>query len=134
VFFFLITSTPYLADLSNTDGGTLRQATHDSVTTYEREELLRDWEFFVKPRPATTMEHDAYSTPRPDGRVTELEDEVARLKSQLARAKGINDVMWESLTQTAAAQGKELAAPDQVFDSHEDAADVRERKRGKTKA
>jgi hypothetical protein len=43
----------------------------------------------------------------PDGRVTELEDEVARLKSQLARAKGINDVMWETLTQTAAAQGKE---------------------------
>ncbi|KAH9014165.1 WD40 repeat-like protein [Lactarius deliciosus] len=92
-----------------------RHSTHESVTTYSREELLRDWEFFVKPRSATTT----------------LEDEVARLKSQLARAKGINDVMWETLTQTAAAQGKELAAPDQA---HEDAADERERKRGKTKA
>lgn len=78
------------------------------------------------------MENDALSAaPRLDGRVTELEDEVARLKSQLARAKGINDVMWETLT---AAQGKELAAPGQVSDSNEDAPDGRERKRGKTKA
>ena len=80
------------------------------------------------------MEPGVHSTPRPDGRVTELEDEVARLRSQLARAKGINDVMWETFTQTAAAEEKELVAPDQVFDSREDAADVRERKRGKTKA
>lgn len=109
-----------------------RNSTHESVTTYSREELLRDWEFFVKPTP--TVENDALSAPPLDGRVTELEDEVARLKSQLARAKGINDVMWETLTQTAAAQGKELAAPDQVPESHEDAADERERKRGKTKA
>jgi pre-rRNA-processing protein IPI3 len=112
----------------------LRQITHESVTTYTREELLRDWEFFVKPRPTTSVEHGALSTPRSDGRVTELEDEVARLKSQLARAKGINDVMWEKLTQTAASQGKELATPDQVPDSHEDAAGARERKRGKTNA
>lgn len=107
----------------------------ESVTTYSREELLRDWEFFVKSKPNTAVENDAVSAaPRPDGRVTELEDEVARLKSQLARAKGINDVMWETLTQTVAAQGKELGAPDQVPDSHEDAADGRERKRGKAKA
>ena len=132
VFFFWLLYRP--AGLSNTYGGTLRQITHDSVTTYEREELLRDWEFFVKPRTATTVEYDTLSTPRPDGRVTELEDEVARLRSQLARAKGINDVMWETFTQTAAAEEKELVAPDQVFDSREDAADVRERKRGKTKA
>ncbi|KAH9000358.1 WD40 repeat-like protein [Lactarius akahatsu] len=112
-----------------------RNSTHESVTTYSREELLRDWEFFVKPRLTTpTVENDALSAPPLDGRVTELADEVARLKSQLARAKGINDVMWETLTQTAAAQGKELAAPDQAHDSHEDAADERERKRGKTKA
>ena len=110
----------------------LRQSTHDSVTTYSREELLRDWEFFVKSRPNASVENGALSAaPQLDGRVTELEDEVARLKSQLARAKGINDVMWETLT---AAQGKELAAPGQVSDSNEDAPDGRERKRGKTKA
>jgi pre-rRNA-processing protein IPI3 len=111
-----------------------RNSTHESVTTYSREELLRDWEFFVKSGP-TASENDALSAaPRLDGRVTELEDEVARLKSQLSRAKGINDVMWETLTQNVAAQGKEMAGPDQVTDSHNDAADGRERKRGKTKA
>jgi len=106
--------------------------THESVTAYPREELLRDWEYFVQPRPAA--ENDALPAARPDGRLAELEDEVAGLKSQLARAKGINDVMWETLTQTAAAQGKELAAPAQVPNLHEDAADARERKRGKTNA
>jgi hypothetical protein len=59
---------------------------------------------------------------------------VARLKEQLARAKGINDVMWETLMQSAAAQGKEvMAALDEVPDSHED-TNGRERKRGRTKA
>jgi len=67
--------------------------------------------------------------------MAELEDEVARLKSQLARAKGMNDVMWETLMQSVAEQGKEMAAPDQIpaADSHED-TNGRERKRGKTKA
>ncbi|KAH9995534.1 WD40-repeat-containing domain protein [Russula vinacea] len=52
--------------------------THDSVTTYPREELLRDWEFFVHPRsgPAAEHENDALPAARPDGRTTELEDEV----------------------------------------------------------
>ena len=70
---------------------------------------------------------------RPDGRTAELEDEVARLKTQLARAKGINDVMWETLMQSVAAQGKEMPAPDQIPDSHED-TDGRRRKRGKARA
>jgi pre-rRNA-processing protein IPI3 len=110
----------------------LRQVTHESVTAYPREELLRDWEFFVRPRPAADG-GDALPAVQADGRVTGLEEEVARLKTQLARAKGINDVMWETLVQNMAAQGKELAAPDHVPDSQED-AEVRERKRGKTKA
>jgi pre-rRNA-processing protein IPI3 len=114
----------------------LRQGTtHESVAAYPREELLRDWEYFVQPRPAAASENGA--TPaetRPDGRMAELEDEVARLKSQLARAKGMNDVMWETLMQSVAAQGKEMAAPDHIpADSHED-TNGRERKRGKTKA
>jgi len=104
----------------------------ESVTAYSREELLRDWEFFVRPGPAADRA-DALPAAQVDGRVTGLEDEVARLKTQLARAKGINDVMWETLVQNMAAHGKELAAPDQVPDSQED-ADRRERKRGKTKA
>jgi hypothetical protein len=84
----------------------------------------------VRPRPAVD-DNNALPTVRADGRVTELEDEVARLKSQLARAKGINDVMWETLMQNMATQGKEPAAPGPVPDSRED-TDGRTGKRGKT--
>jgi pre-rRNA-processing protein IPI3 len=126
----------------------LRQATtHDSVTEYPREELLRDWEFFIQPPPrsghghghghhAAGHENDAALTAaRLDGRTTELEDEVTRLKTQLARAKGINDVMWETFVQNMSAQGNdsEIPAPGQIPDSHEDTDDGRGRKRGKTK-
>jgi len=119
----------------------LRQATtHDSVTAYPREELLRDWKFFAQPRSGHaaaehSAENDALTAARLDGHTAELEEEVARLKTQLARAKGINDVMWETFVQNVAAQGKEMpaAAPGQIPDSHED-TDGRGRKRGKTKA
>lgn len=115
----------------------LRQATtQDSVTAYPREELLRDWEFFVRPPRsghAAGLENDALTAARLDGRTAELEDEVAQLKKQLARAKGINDVMWETLMQNVASQGKdsEMPAPGQIPDLRED-TDGRERKRGKT--
>lgn len=114
----------------------LRQGTtHESVTAYPREELIRDWEYFVQPRhPESDGGGTLLPAARPDARTSELEDEVARLKEQLARAKGINDVMWETLMQSVAAQGKEvMAAPDEIPNSHED-TDGRERKRGKTKA
>jgi pre-rRNA-processing protein IPI3 len=129
---------------------------HNSVTAAypRREELLRDWEFFVQPPPsrfghtaAATAgdENDALLTAgRLDGRTTELEDEVARLKTQLARAKGINDVMWETFMQNVEPQGKDhskMPAPGQIPDSHEEDTDGRGgrgrgrgRKRGKTKA
>jgi pre-rRNA-processing protein IPI3 len=87
----------------------------------------------VQPRPPATENDNGGALPaeRRDGlaRTSDLEDEVVRLKAQLARAKGINDVMWETLMQSA-------AAPDQIpgGDSREDADDGRERKRGKTKA
>jgi hypothetical protein len=84
----------------------------------------------VRPRPAVDG-NDPLPTVRADGRVTELEDEVARLKTQLARTKAINDVMWETLMQNMGTQGKGLAAPGPVPDSRED-ADGRTRKRGKT--
>ena len=55
--------------------------------------MIKDHAFFVKP---------AGSGPEATGvslqsRVTELESEVARLKEQLGKAKGINDVMWETV-------------------------------------
>lgn len=117
---------------NDTHQALLRQGTtHESVTAYSHEDLLRDWEHFVQPKSA--VESDALPAAQPDGRVAGLEDEVARLKMQLARAKGINDVMWETLMENAAAQGKELVVPSQIPDAHED-TDGRVRKRGKTKA
>jgi len=111
-----------------------KATTHDSVTACPREELLRDWEFFVQPPRsghAAGHENDALTAARLDGRTAELEDEVARLKTQLARAKGINDVMWESLMQNVA-KDPEKPSPGQITDSHED-TEGRGRKRGKTK-
>ncbi|KAI9459038.1 WD40 repeat-like protein [Russula earlei] len=105
--------------------------THESVTAYPRDELLCDWELFTQPRPAA--ENDAPPAAQPAEYVVELEEEVARLKTQLARAKGINDVMWETLIQNVSAQGKEMAAPD-LPESREGDIDGRGRKRGKTKA
>lgn len=124
-----------------------KATTHDSVTAYPRSELLRDWKFFVQQPPRSghaaaghENENDALLTAaRLDGRTMELEDEVARLKTQLARAKGINDVMWETFMQNVEAQGKDsetpAPAPGQITtESHEDAdGRGRGRKRGKTK-
>lgn len=65
------------------------------------DELLRDHASFVPPSGA-----------QPSGvslqtRVSELESEVARLREQLGRAKGINDTMWETVVQRVVAESRE---------------------------
>jgi pre-rRNA-processing protein IPI3 len=40
-------------------------------------------------------------------RVTELEEEVARLRAQLGRAKGINDTMWETVVKRLLKPGQD---------------------------
>ena len=42
-------------------------------------------------------------------RVSELESEVARLREQLGKAKGINDTMWETVVQRVVAESREKA-------------------------
>lgn len=37
----------------------------------------------------------------------ELESEVARLREQLGKAKGINDTIWETVVQRVAAESRE---------------------------
>lgn len=39
--------------------------------------------------------------------MAELEDEVARLREQLGKAKGVNDVMWETVVKKVVKQGKD---------------------------
>ena len=38
-------------------------------------------------------------------RVTELESEVVKLRDQLGKAKGVNDMMWETIVQQLVPQG-----------------------------
>ncbi|KAI0793928.1 WD40 repeat-like protein [Fomes fomentarius] len=71
--------------------------------SYSREELIQDHAYFVKPV-AAGPEATGVSL---QSRVTELESEVARLREQLGKAKGINDVMWETVVQRLVAEGKE---------------------------
>lgn len=66
------------------------------------------------------------------GRVTSLEAEVAHLREQLGKAKGVNDVMWETVVQKVIplAQGKEKSRPASA--NHEDDGDSdRKKKRGR---
>ena len=94
--------------------------------------MIKDHAFFVKP---------AGSGPEATGvslqsRVTELESEVARLKEQLGKAKGINDVMWETVVQRLVAEGKEKGGQEGQDDGvamDEDGAEgKRRRKRNRT--
>ncbi|KAJ8494375.1 hypothetical protein ONZ51_g2400 [Trametes cubensis] len=71
--------------------------------SYSREELIKDHAFFVQPS-AAGPEAAGVSL---QTRVSELEGEVSRLREQLSKAKGINDVMWETVVQRIVAEGKE---------------------------
>ncbi|KAL7280794.1 hypothetical protein ACG7TL_005738 [Trametes sanguinea] len=71
--------------------------------SYSREELIKDHAFFVQPS-AVGPEAAGVSL---QSRVSELEGEVTRLREQLGKAKGINDVMWETVVQRMVSEGKE---------------------------
>lgn len=95
----------------------------ESITTYAADELLSDHAFFVQP---TSLASTA-NVPSPaaiSARVTELEDEVAKLRAQLAKAKSVNDAIWENAV-TRAVRERTVVAP--VVEEGE-----RARKRGRT--
>jgi len=67
-------------------------------------------------------------------RVSDLESEVARLREQLGKAKGINDTMWETMVQRVVAEGKKVKAAEGGGDVEEDMSEdsnQRRRKRGR---
>ncbi|KAJ7623486.1 WD40 repeat-like protein [Roridomyces roridus] len=74
----------------------------DEGSIYTDEVLLRDHDFFVQPTAASGG--DAVSL---QSKANELESEVGRLREQLAKAKGVNDVMWETVVQKVVGQNKE---------------------------
>ncbi|KAL0953524.1 hypothetical protein HGRIS_004745 [Hohenbuehelia grisea] len=78
--------------------------TMEDPLAYSTEEMLRDHAFFVQPTASdTTSADDGISL---QAKVTGLEDEVMRLKEQLAKAKNVNDTMWETVVQRVMAQKK----------------------------
>ncbi|KAF8826868.1 hypothetical protein HHX47_DHR5000519 [Lentinula edodes] len=66
----------------------------DESTFYSQEALLRDHAYFTTASNSGTRLGD---TAVLQSRVTELESEVALLRGQLGQAKGVNDLMWETV-------------------------------------
>ncbi|KAJ7173763.1 WD40 repeat-like protein [Mycena filopes] len=98
----------------------------DEGSIYSAEALLRDHDFFVQP--AASGAQDAVSL---QSKVNELETEVARLREQLGKAKGVNDVMWETVVQkVVVGQGKDKEGGK----TGPGAEDERRRKRGRTES
>lgn len=65
------------------------------VTAYKNEELLRDVTFFTQPSNAEMVQGKENLEVKADN----LEAEVILLREQLAKAKAINDTMWDTLVQ-----------------------------------
>ena len=94
---------------------------------YPREEMLRDHAFFVGV--------DGEGGQQPAGgsaqaRVSELEAEVARLREQLGKAKGMNDAMWEAVVKQIVDEKKGGAANGRGEEDAEEGG--RRKKRGRT--
>ncbi|KAG2129202.1 WD40-repeat-containing domain protein [Suillus bovinus] len=100
-----------------------------SAYDYPEAEFQQDYAFFVRPNTIGTSEASS-------ARVTELEAEVENLREQLGKAKGINDVMWETVVQRIITQEKQKAVMEgqnaTMLGEGEDENDAeRPRKKGK---
>ncbi|KAG1772229.1 hypothetical protein EV702DRAFT_1246681 [Suillus placidus] len=97
-----------------------------STYDYPEAEFQGDYAFFVQPNAIGTSKASS-------ARVAKLEAEVENLREQLGKAKGIDDVMWETVVQKVMVQEKQEAGQnDTVSGEGEDVDDVeRPRKEGK---
>ena len=85
------------------DGNKSRQKQIPAFFEYSADELLRDYATFVQPSgPDAQMSGLSLQN-----RVSELESEVAKLKEQLGKAKGINDTIWETVVQKVVAGSRD---------------------------
>jgi len=98
----------------------------DESMLYSREALLRDHAYFTAPNSSGTRLDDTTTL---QSRVSDLEAEVGLLRSQLGQAKGVNDLMWETVVQkvihgqgNANGEGDERrrkrGRPDSSLDTH----------------
>lgn len=90
-----------------------------------REELLRDHALFVQ-----TDVGAGQQPASAQARVSELEAEVAKLREQLGKAKGMNDTMWETVVKQIMNDKKDKAGPNGGEEDSEEAG--RRKKRGRT--
>ncbi|EIN06106.1 WD40 repeat-like protein [Punctularia strigosozonata HHB-11173 SS5] len=91
------------------------------------EELLRDQAFFLQPQSQDKSLTGAVGA-SDSARVTELEEEVRRLKGDLGKAKALNDEMWDKVVKKVVKQAKEQTGEDKKGESAE------ERKRKRTRS
>ena len=68
-------------------------------TSYAMSELLKDQAHFLDSHQPGSNSSSQPTTQAQQAKVDELEAEVARLKSQLSKAKSVNDAMWEAVVQ-----------------------------------
>ncbi|KAJ3989654.1 WD40-repeat-containing domain protein [Lentinula detonsa] len=68
----------------------------DESEFYSKESLLHDHAYFTAPSSSGIRPGDISV---PHSRVSELEAEVVLLRGQLGQAKGVNDLMWETIVQ-----------------------------------
>ncbi|KIK68011.1 hypothetical protein GYMLUDRAFT_36824 [Collybiopsis luxurians FD-317 M1] len=117
---------PKMRELHEVSTMLLPQKLHyeDESTLCGKEALLQDHAYFTSTSSFGTRLDDTTAI---QSRVSGLESEVALLQDQLAQAKGVNDLMWETVVQKVVrdqtkGSGREI----------EGESDQRQRKRGRT--
>lgn len=91
-------------------------------------EFIRDHAFFVQTPSTTTTGGTSMSL---QSRVTSLEAEVSELREQLKKAKGVNDIMWETVVQKVIPLATGTGKKDAPLDDEDEAESDRKKKRGR---
>ncbi|KAI0343214.1 pre-rRNA-processing protein IPI3 [Trametopsis cervina] len=101
----------------------------EAFFSYDTEEMLRDYSVFVQ-APNSGGQVSGTSL---QSRVIELETEVQKLRDQLAKAKGINDTMWDTVVRKVIQEGKGkgMDGGDLAMDVDENGSSGRIRDRGR---
>ena len=89
--------------------------------------MLQDYAFFTQPSSTNNIP----SSITLDSRVADLENEITKLRGLLGQAKGVNDLMWETVVQKMVTQGADEHTPNSAEMDGE--GNGRSRKRSRTK-
>ncbi|KAK7686421.1 hypothetical protein QCA50_010645 [Cerrena zonata] len=84
---------------------------NEAFFDYPTDELLRDYSVFIQPSGSDSQTQSTGVSLQ--SRVSELENEVVKLREQLGKAKGINDTMWETVVQKMVNESKSKGKGDE---------------------